>query len=237
MTRPIIAAAQMLILPLNPKRSKRDQISSPSKRALPLVDVHASSRHLRLQMPILMHLRPTRVPINKQPLLIHHLLVIQAILLITPIILLLPLLQIPRRNPANQEEPEDVHRLQAREQEEGDDLRDPAFVLLRRPVQREAAHAGEFVGGEGEAREGVGEEGVEDAQVDEVAEVGPDEHEHDQEGAGDDVVEVVEDFGGLRVGISFDVDWFGKVGITARKKSEMSWVMYTATPMYVKWNL
>lgn len=57
----------------------------------------------------------------------------------------------------------------------------------------------EFVGGAGEARDAVGGHGVDDAEVDEVAEVGPDADEHDEVGGCEDAVEVVEDFGGLDV--------------------------------------
>lgn len=43
--------------------------------------------------------------------------------------------QVPHENPDNQHKPEDVDRLQDREQGRSDGLRDPALVLLRVPVE------------------------------------------------------------------------------------------------------
>lgn len=78
--------------------------------------------------------------------------------------------------------------MQQSQQAESDRLRDPAFVLLRFPVEDVGADGGEFA---------VGEQGVEDLEVEKVAEVGPDADEGDEVGDGEGGVEVVEDFGGL----------------------------------------
>jgi hypothetical protein len=110
----------------------------------------------------------------------------------------------------------------------------------------------EFEGAEGlELREDC----VEDDEVDVVAEVGPDADEEAEVGDRDGGVEVIEGFGGLSRGVSVVIcSWgrrkgsggggkgkgTGKVwsrwigGLTARKKSLMSWVIYTASPIYVK---
>ncbi len=87
----------------------------------------------------------------------------------------------------DEHEPEDVDGLQRGEQAEDDDLREPALVLARLPVDLEGADGLE-----------LGQDGVEDAQVDVVAEVGPDEDEEAEVGPAVDGVEVVEGFGGLR---------------------------------------
>lgn len=112
----------------------------------------------------------------------------------------------------------------------------------------------EFEGAEGlELREDC----VEDDEVDVVAEVGPDADEEAEVGDRDGGVEVIEGFGGLSGGVSVVIcrwgrrkgsggggkgkgtgtgkvwsRWIG--GLTARKKSLMSWVIYTASPIYVK---
>ena len=90
----------------------------------------------------------------------------------------------------------------------------------------------EFEGADGAES---GEDRVEDLEVEEVAHVGPDTDEGDEVGDREAGVEVVEDFGGLRKGmIVSNLVKFGRSTerlLTARKKSLMSCVMYTAIPM------
>lgn len=61
-----------------------------------------------------------------------------------------------------------------------------------------------FVGRAWKARDAIWRHGVQDAEVYEVPEIGPDAEEHDEVGRCEDAVEVVEDFGGLD-GLSLDV--------------------------------
>lgn len=86
-------------------------------------------------------------------------------------------------NAEDQEEPEEIDCLQTGQQDKGDDLTDPAFVLLGLPVELVGANGAEF-----------GQHGPEDLQVEEMAEVDP----HKDEGAkvwySDDGVQVVEGF-------------------------------------------
>lgn len=89
----------------------------------------------------------------------------------------------------DEEEPKQVERLQRAEQGEGDPEGQRALVLARLPV--------DLVGAD---RLELGEEGEEDAQVEVVAQVDPDDHEGEVVGAGEGVVEVVEGFGGLGKG-------------------------------------
>ena len=81
------------------------------------------------------------------------------------------------------------------EKREGDGLADPAFVLLRHPVQLVGADGLEF----GEGR-------VDDEEVEVVAVVGPDEDEGAEVGDYDWGGDVVEQFGGLRV-VSASAMW------------------------------
>lgn len=105
---------------------------------------------------------------------------------IAPIILCFPGPEYPKRNFDYEVHPEDIHRLQAREQGEGNVLRDPALVLLGVPIELEGADGSEGSGN-----------GVEDDNIDVVAEVDPDGNE-DAEVRGDDSkVEVGEGFGSL----------------------------------------
>ena len=88
-------------------------------------------------------------------------------------------------------------------------------------------------------RIGEGQERHQDFEVDIVPHVCPD---HDKGGivrCNDRRVEIVEHFGGLsKLAISDPrIKSHLKSGaLTAKKKSEMSCVIYTANPMYVKWN-
>lgn len=83
-------------------------------------------------------------------------------------------------------EPEEVEGLQRGQQRKGDDVGDPALVLLRLPVELVGPNGAEF-----------GEDGVEDAQVDVVAEVDPDEDVCDVDGDDERAVDVMERFGEL----------------------------------------
>ena len=79
--------------------------------------------------------------------------------------------------------------MQARHQTEGDDLADPALVLLRFPIELKRTDGGE-----------LREHGGDDDEVEEVAEVDPYD---DKEGKVRDLVRglyVVEGFGGLGSG-------------------------------------
>lgn len=59
-------------------------------------------------------------------------------------------------------EPEEVEGLQRGQQDKGDDVGDPALVLLRLPVELVRAHGAE-----------LGEDGIEDAKINVVAEIAP----------------------------------------------------------------
>ena len=77
--------------------------------------------------------------------------------------------------------------MQSREQRESDFLTDPAFVLLGIPIELEIPDIAKF-----------SEDGVEDAEIDVVAEVGPDADEKGEVRDCDGRREVVEDFGSLK---------------------------------------
>lgn len=114
-------------------------------------------------------------------------------------------------------------------------MAEAGFVLLAGPV--------EFEGAEGLE---LGDGRVEDYEVDVVAEVGPDGDEEAEIGDCDGGVQVVEGFGGLCVVLSAWV-FVARRGdslrggrprgvlnrglLTARNKSLMSWVIYTANPI------
>lgn len=95
----------------------------------------------------------------------------------------------------DEEEPEEVQGLEADEQAEGDVLADPAFVLLRVPVEGEGAHVGEGAPGE--------DDGADDEEVEVVAEVDPDADEEGEVRDGDGGGEVVECFGCLCAASSY----------------------------------
>lgn len=81
------------------------------------------------------------------------------------------------------------------------------------------------------------EKRCEDAKIEVVAQVGPCSNEEDEVRWGDPGIEVVEEFGCLNILLVVMMGHGrGEEVLTARKKSEMSCVMYTATPIYVKWN-
>ena len=95
----------------------------------------------------------------------------------------------PDKSPCNsqdQDKPEDVDSLKSEKKRKGDDLRNPAFVLLCFPVQ--------FVGADcAEAGQGC----PEDVQVQVVAEVEPHSDEETKVRASDGRIEVVEALGAL----------------------------------------
>jgi hypothetical protein len=114
--------------------------------------------------------------------------------------------------------------LQHCKKRESDGLRNPALVLLRDPV--------EVVGADG-CELAVGKQGVEDLEVEEVAHVRPDADEGDEVGDRKAGVEIVEDLGSLE--ILLELKCFSNTrqmtALTARKKSLISCVMYTAIPI------
>jgi hypothetical protein len=79
----------------------------------------------------------------------------------------------------------------------------------------------------------IGKHGVEDLEVEEVAHVRPHADERDEIGDREAGVEVVEDFGSLE--IMLEVLYCRSTrktdSLTARKKSLISCVMYTAIPI------
>lgn len=116
------------------------------------------------------------------------------------------------QNAQDQEEPEEIHRLQAGKQRESDVLTDPAFVLLCFPVQLERPDSPE-----------LGQNGPEDFQVDDVPKVDPCDNERAEVGHGEDGIEVVQCLRSLP-NRQYSLRE-GLVHHTARKKSETSWVM------------
>ena len=176
--------------------------------------------HTTTSMPI-RHLHPLLLL-----LLPAHIL----ILIITPLILRFRPHHHPHRDPPDEIQPKKIDRLQRGQQAERDVLGNPALVLLRVPVELEGADGAE---GGGDA--------VEDVDVDVVAQVDPHEHEEDEVRGYNGGIDVGEGFGGLdyREGVELacriSVGREEKGGLTARKKSLTSCVMYTASPICMKW--
>lgn len=80
-------------------------------------------------------------------------------------------------------------------------MRDPALVLLGLPVEVVGADGGEFAGRDGGEGEVAGrEQGLDDDEVEVVPAVGPDDEEAGEVDGGDEGVDVIEEFGGLRGG-------------------------------------
>lgn len=123
--------------------------------------------------PLLLALHPLHLPLPLRALILTR-------LILTAIIIRILIHHKPIRNPAYKKPPEQINRLKRSEQGEGDVLADPALVLLCFPVELPGAD-----GAEG------GEDGVEDAQVEVVAQVAPDQHEEEEVGAYDGGVDVV----------------------------------------------
>jgi hypothetical protein len=90
----------------------------------------------------------------------------------------------------------------------------------------------EVVGADGREL-AVGKQGVEDLEVEEVAHVRPDADEGDEVGDREARVEVVEDLGSLEIllGMKCFSNTRQMTALTARKKSLISCVMYTAIPI------
>ena len=158
-----------------------DSVSRPALLAL----LHPAPDRFRLRCGARLHGRAGRVNTGNAPLDTNrclfrdflHLLFSLSRLILTRLILAAIIIRIlvhhkPVRNPADEEPPEQINRLQRSEEGEGDVLRDPALVLLCFPVELPWAD-----GAEG------GEDGVEDFEVDEVAQVAPHQHEEEEVGA------------------------------------------------------
>jgi len=162
--------------------------SLPLDHILPTTNLHPRSRRLRIHRAELLAIQHQARLDLSIALRLGGALLLHLRLIVTPLILDHVAEKRPVQNAQDQENPEDVDHLQQSQQAESDRLRDPAFVLLRFPVEDVGADGGEFA---------VGEQGVEDLEVEKVAEVGPDADEGDEVGDGEGGVEVVEDFGGL----------------------------------------
>ena len=87
----------------------------------------------------------------------------------------------------DEEQPEEVESLERAEQGKGDDEGDVALVLLSLPVELVRTDGLE-----------LGEQTVENAQVEVVAQVDPHAHKGEVVGAGERVIEVVESLGSLQ---------------------------------------
>ncbi len=135
-------------------------------------------------------------------------------------------------NAADAVKPEKIQGLQEGQQDQRDDEGDGGLELLAGPVK--------LVGPD---RLVLVKEAVDDAQVEVVAQVGPYADEQGEVGALHRAIDVIKAFGCLRAGgpaVSACVIFMLNILIkkspaasvrTARKKSLMSWVMYTAMPM------
>jgi hypothetical protein len=66
---------------------------------------------------------------------------ILSIAILTPHVVQLRTRRQAPQNSKNEVEPKEVHKLERQEQPKGDPLRNPAFILLRSPVQRVWAHS------------------------------------------------------------------------------------------------
>lgn len=124
---------------------------------------------------------PTRLI---QPLLLGKFILI----IITPIILVDLKKHIAVCDSQDIIQPEYVERLERREERRGDVVRDPAFVLLCRPVELVRPDGLEFV-----------EFGIDDAQIEVVTLVDPDEDEEGEVGSDKGMVKIIKGFGGLDV--------------------------------------
>ena len=165
--------------------------SLPLDNILPAPNLQPRSRRLRIHRTKLLAIKhQTRLLHRNPPIrisllrlgrtLLSHLLNLR--LIITPLIFNNITKQRPVQNPEDEEDPEHIHHLQHGQEAEGDGLRNPALVLLGLPVEDVGADGGKFA---------VGEEGVEDFEVEEVAGVGPDADEGDEVGDCEARVEVV----------------------------------------------
>jgi hypothetical protein len=120
-------------------------------------------------------------------LLLLTLLLCFTILILASLIVYLLSNHKPVCNSAYQEPPVQINRLQRSQQAEGDDLGEPAFVLLRLPVDFERPNGSK-----------LGGDGVEDLEAKVMARVTPGGHEDDKVWAYYGMVDVVKDFGSLQ---------------------------------------
>ena len=111
-------------------------------------------------------------------------------------------------DPEDEEEPEDVDGLEHRQQCKGDDLTNPAFVLLRFPVQLEWSDGAE-----------LGQDGPQNAQIEPVTHIDPDTNEETKVGLRQRVVQVVENLGRLRASLVpyFPTPFHEKIGLPQGK--------------------
>lgn len=70
--------------------------------------------------------------------------ILNLLLILRPVILLLTSRDKLPRTAQETIQPEEIETLQHRQQSEGDDIRDPAFILLRLPVELVGAYGAEF---------------------------------------------------------------------------------------------
>jgi hypothetical protein len=166
---------------------KNKKIGYPLGFTFTALDLHARSRQLRIH-------RAERLAVQHQAgvgltieLRLRHLL-FDLSLVITPLVLDNVAEHRPVEDTQDQHDPEDIDHLQHRQESESDGLRDPALVLLRVPVK--------IVGADG-CELAIGEHGVEDLEVEEVAHVRPDADKGDKVRNREVRVKVIEDFGGL----------------------------------------
>lgn len=96
--------------------------------------------------------------------------------------------QEPHQDADDQDEPKDIDGLEHCEKTKCDDLGDPAFVLLRIPVQVVWSDSGELA---------VGEQRCKDYKIEVVSKVCPDDDEEAEIPWRDPRIDVVEAFGGL----------------------------------------
>lgn len=146
----------------------------------------APSQNLNPNLPdrsksstILNHSIPLPLPL----LALHHNhnLNLLLLLILGPIILLLPRRNKLPRTPQQTIQPEQIQTLQHRQQRKSDDIRNPAFILLRLPVELVGAYGAE-----------LSQQRPEDAQVQVVAEVDPGSDVEGVEGDDEVRVDVVE---------------------------------------------
>jgi len=150
--------------------------------------LHARGRHLVNKAHRLSVQHQARLGLSVDLWLGRRLLFLS--LIITPLILDNVAEHGPVENAQDQDNPENVDHLQHCEERESDRLRDPALVLLCNPVELVGANCRKLA---------VGEHGVEDFEVEEVAHVGPDADESDEVGDREAGVEVVEDLRSLEI--------------------------------------
>lgn len=146
---------------------------------------------------------------------------VRFVFIIGPLVLCLARGKETDQDADDENEPEDIDSLQDSEETKRDDLRNPALILLRVPVEFVRPNSRELA---------IGEQRGEDSQVDVVTKVSPDNNEKAKVAWCNPCIDVVEAFGSLSRFVSTDKHR-ADMRLTARKKSEMSCVIYTATPI------